>query len=269
MEFTGRYVDAKKDFQMNMWTVTFTMPDSAVPFIDKIKTGELDIKAVKHRKKRSLDSNAYAWALMQNIAEAINSDKWSVYLDMLQRYSRAFTHVIVKPKAVNAVREAYRTTIDLGDIDVNGQKGRQLQVYFGSSTFNSKEMSVFLEGIVSECHTLGIQTKSVEELDKMNSEWRRRGGSALIDDMSVCYVCKKPNPQIHHVFEGTANRKISDRYNYVIPLCMEHHTGDTGVHKDKALELHLKRLAQKHFEEHYGSREDFIKVFGRSWIQEG
>lgn len=89
--------------------------------------------------------------------------------------------------------------------------------------------------------------------------------SVLFEDMTVCIVCKRPYPQIHHIFEGTANRRISDDLGYIAPLCMEHHTGREGVHFNKALELYLKRKAQAHFEETH-TREEFVKTFGKSWL---
>ena len=72
--------------------------------------------------------------------------------------------------------------------------------------------------------------------------------------------------EVHHILYGTANRKISDRYGYIVPLCQEHHRGGTGVHFNKALDDHLKQLAQKHFEENHGSREEFREVFGKSYL---
>lgn len=83
-----------------------------------------------------------------------------------------------------------------------------------------------------------------------------------------CIVCGSPYVQIHHVFHGTANRKKADKWGYVIPLCAEHHTGQTGVHMNRDQDLYWMRLAQKHFEKNYGTREDFIKEFGRSWLDE-
>lgn len=173
MEFTGEFITASKDWKSGKWLITFSCDqESALSQIDKIREKPLDIKATRHRNKRSLDSNAYAWVLMQKIAEEIKSDKWAVYMDMLKRYSRAFTHIIVKPNAVEAVKELYRTSVDLGEIEINGQKGHQLQVYFGSSSFDSKEMSVFLEGIVSECKLLNIETLSPDELERMKAQWK-------------------------------------------------------------------------------------------------
>jgi hypothetical protein len=52
----------------------------------------------------------------------------------------------------------------------------------------------------------------------------------------------------------------------VLPLCQEHHTGSRGVHFNKEMDLHFKQEAQKHFEANHGSRKDFIKVFGKSYL---
>ena len=111
---------------------------------------------------------------MQKMAEATHQEKWDVYLQCLQRYSRAFTHVIVKENAVEKMKELYRTCVDLGTVTVNGQTGHQLQVYYGSSTFDSKEMSVFIDGIVSECKELGIETMTPRDLEVMKTAWQSR-----------------------------------------------------------------------------------------------
>lgn len=172
MEFSGQFINASKDWKSGQWHLTFSCNEANLDSLDKIKDADhLDISVKKHREKRSHDSNAYAWVLMQKIAETIHKEKWEVYLDMLVRYSRSFTHIIVSPEAVEAVKEMYRATIDLGEVTVNGHTGHQLQVYFGSSQFDTKEMSVFLEGIVDECKQMGIETATPEEIARMNAQW--------------------------------------------------------------------------------------------------
>ena len=172
MECSGKLKGIARDWNTNQFNITFTInEESVINEVDKLKDSKLSIKAVKHREKRSLDSNAYAWVLMQKIAEAVNSDKWSIYLECLKKYSRSFSHVIVKPEAVEKMKELYRTCVDLGEISVNGMTGHQLQVYYGSSTFNTKEMSVFIDGIVSECKELGIETIPPAELERMKAQW--------------------------------------------------------------------------------------------------
>lgn len=174
MEWTGKVLSVGTDWLTGQMNITLSINErSALQEIDSIKDCEkLSIKAVKHRNKRSLDSNAYAWVLMQKIAEAVNSDRWSVYLEMLKKYSREFTFVICKEHAVDKLKELYRTCIDLGEVNVNGQEGHQIQVFFGSSTFDTKAMSVFIDGIVSECKELGIETIPPDELERMKAAWQ-------------------------------------------------------------------------------------------------
>ena len=81
-----------------------------------------------------------------------------------------------------------------------------------------------------------------------------------------CVVCGSPRVQMDHVIGGVANRKISDRYGYVIPLCAEHHIGATGIHRNRGMDLFWKQTAQIHYEAHRGTRADFINEFGKSWI---
>lgn len=171
MEFTGRLEGITKDWWTGDTLVTFSTADFSPEAAEAIKGIDLTIKAAKKRNKRSLDANAYSWVLMQKLAEACHTDKGTIYLRCLQRYSRKFTHIIVKEKAVEAAMEAFRTCVDLGEVLVNGQQGHQLQVYFGSSTFDTKEMSVFIDGIVSECKELGIETATPEELERMKQKW--------------------------------------------------------------------------------------------------
>lgn len=173
MDCTGKIVSVNRDWQNGKLNITIQIDEEPVNEINDLSRCEkLSIKVDKFKKRRSLDSNAYCWLLIQKIAEATNSDKWTVYLEMLQRYSREFTHIIVKEKAVDTFRQLYRTCIDLGEVTINGQKGHQLQVYFGSSTFDSKAMQVFLDGITSECNDLGIDTMTPDEIARLNSLWQ-------------------------------------------------------------------------------------------------
>lgn len=89
---------------------------------------------------------------------------------------------------------------------------------------------------------------------------------SVLTDKRVCAVCGSPYIEMHHVFFGFANRKISDKYGYIIPLCHEHHRGRDGVHGNHKMDEYFKRIAQKHFEENIGTREEFRQLFGRSWL---
>lgn len=84
-------------------------------------------------------------------------------------------------------------------------------------------------------------------------------------DAECCALCGKSPVQIHHIFFGTANRKLADEDGLIIPLCLEHHLGKRGVHHDHELDLILKRKAQAFYEKTH-TREDFIRRYGRSFL---
>lgn len=90
--------------------------------------------------------------------------------------------------------------------------------------------------------------------------------SIITDDMEHCLICGHYEVAIHHVFYGTANRKMSDQYALIVPLCERHHTGSEGVHRFRRTDLKLKQMGQQAFENHYGSREVFIRTFGRNYL---
>lgn len=89
---------------------------------------------------------------------------------------------------------------------------------------------------------------------------------AAADPSHGCIVCGSPYIHIHHVFYGTANRKLSEQYGYKIPLCQMHHTGPEGIHFKRELDLFWKKAAQVDFESKFGTRDDFRKTFGRSYL---
>ena len=69
----------------------------------------------------------------------------------------------------------------------------------------------------------------------------------------------------HHIFGGP-NRKWSDKYGLWVWLCPKHHNmSDAGVHFNKPLDLQVKQIAQREFEDTYG-HEEFMKIFGRSYL---
>jgi hypothetical protein len=134
------------------------------------KGKHLQVEIKQYRAKRSLDANAYLWVLLQQMAEVLNTSKDELYLEMLSRYG-VFTHIIVKPNMVEKVKQEWRTVRELGEVTVNGQTGVQLQCYFGSSTYNSKEFSMLLDGVISEAKELGIEVMPPAEIESMKQAW--------------------------------------------------------------------------------------------------
>lgn len=154
--------------------ITLTTEDRRID-ISRLKEaaskGKLLAAEIKqHRRRRSLDANAYLWVLLGKIAEVLQTDKDEIYLLMLERYG-VFTHVIVKPQVVEQVKQQWRTVRELGKVTVNGKTGIQLQCYFGSSTYDTKQMATLIDGVVGECQELGIDTLPPDQIQVLKEKW--------------------------------------------------------------------------------------------------
>ena len=93
----------------------------------------------------------------------------------------------------------------------------------------------------------------------------KRKTSIVTTDMYHCYICGLPRVELHHIYFGTANRKISDKNRFVVPLCPEHHRGIFGAHGNRQTDLNLKRICQRKYEEKH-SREEFRSLIGKSYL---
>jgi hypothetical protein len=83
----------------------------------------------------------------------------------------------------------------------------------------------------------------------------------------VCHICHLVTEcNSHHVYFGTANRKMSERYGMKVWLCPYCHTiGKNSVHHNRDVDLKLKQEYQTLFEKTH-SREEFMRTFGRNYL---
>lgn len=92
---------------------------------------------------------------------------------------------------------------------------------------------------------------------------------SIIQNKKQCFICKRSTGlHDHHIYFGTARRKISEKNGFKVWLCYLHHEGTTGVHGRDGHELdkYLKQTCQKKYEETH-SRSEFINLIGRSYIE--
>lgn len=181
MEFNGRIKDVSMDYGSGKMQITFLMDDkSGLTELQDLQDKELTVTAKKRTYRRSLRANAYAWVLMQAIAEKVGSSKEDVYLELLHKYSRSFETVLIAvpngdETIANAVKTIAnregRTFVDMGKTKIKNRWHREIRIYFGMSIFNNEEMRVFLDGVLLECRELRIGTIPPAELERMKREW--------------------------------------------------------------------------------------------------
>ena len=90
--------------------------------------------------------------------------------------------------------------------------------------------------------------------------------SVLTDDLEHCIVTGSSRVEIHHVFNGP-DHDMSEKYGFLIPLRPDWHNGSPySIHMDQKFDEEWKRYAQKYYEEHIGSREEFRREFRQSYL---
>lgn len=89
---------------------------------------------------------------------------------------------------------------------------------------------------------------------------------SIIQEDKECYFCgTELDLHSHHIFEGTANRKNSEKYGLKVWLCGEHHNlSNNSVHFNFIYMTLLKRIGQLYFEKTYD--EDFKSIFRRNYL---
>ena len=132
----------------------------------------------EHKEKRSLSANGLLWACLGELASALHSDKWTVYLQMLKRYG-TYTYICVKPYAVDAIKKQWRECEEIGKVNIGGQESVQMLCYFGSSTMNTKEFSVLLDGVISEMKEMGLDTPADRDLERALKKLEEQNESSL------------------------------------------------------------------------------------------
>ena len=162
------------DIATRKWLISFEV-DDAPEIFDKTKDKPLNIDIKQFREGRSKDANALLWACIGEIAATLRTDKWSVYLLMLKRYGQ-YTYICVPPQAVDMVKRQWREVEEIGDIKINGRDAIQLLCYYGSSTYDTKQFSALLDGVISEMKEMGLQTPTSEEMRRSLEEWERKNG---------------------------------------------------------------------------------------------
>lgn len=94
---------------------------------------------------------------------------------------------------------------------------------------------------------------------------------SILQKEKVCFISgSTSNLEEHHIFYGSANRKLSEKYGLKVYLTKHFHTGDINgnqdaVHFNRDLDAYLKQKAQTRFE-YTHTREEFITIFGRSYL---
>lgn len=158
------------------WLMLNVRRSDATSFCDEMEGGkvyEADLK--EHRKKRSLDANAYAWVLMGKLANKVGLPKEEVYREFVKDVGGNYEILPIRNDAVDKWITNWQTkgigwVCDiLGESKLDGYTN--VVTYYGSSTYDSLQMSKLINLIVDECKQQGVETMTSAELALLMDGW--------------------------------------------------------------------------------------------------
>ena len=147
--------------------ITFTAPKSVLRAFDGLQDKPLTVTVKEYRPKRSLSQNSYLWVLLDKLADKINRSKEDIYKIYVKDYG-VFEILPIR----NDCAERFKTNWsknglgwfceDLGESKLDGYT--KLIAYYGSSTYNSKELSRVIDAVIQDCEEQGIQVMPLSEI---------------------------------------------------------------------------------------------------------
>jgi hypothetical protein len=149
-----------------------TSDPEAVRFAMGFKEGDYTLQ--KARKPRSLDANGLAWTLIDKIAEACRLGKDEVYRNTIRDVGGNTSFPLVRLDAYDELRRTWEAKglgwqCELMPSQVPGYVTACLT--YGSSAFDTKQMSVFIDRLIQDCQALEIPTPADERIESLLEAW--------------------------------------------------------------------------------------------------
>lgn len=180
LDTTGTITDINIDFKTHKAKISLLLDTKQLDIVEELKNeNKLNIELKKHREKRSLDANAYFWKLLQELCELAEIDTIEDYkrrvkeLGIFRQFRIEKDNIKTFEKMWTAQGIAWfcevADTEYVGDIEF-----KIINAHYGSSSYNSKQMSRLIDGVVQDCKIYGIETKTQQEIDSLLKEWDKK-----------------------------------------------------------------------------------------------
>lgn len=142
----------------------------------EIKSGRIyDCEIKRHRERRSLDANAYCWVLLGKLAEVLNIPTKELYRELIRGIGGNFEILPLRKDAVETFCAAWEhngigwVTDRTGSSKLKGYEN--VIAYYGSSSYDGKQMANLINLLVEECKEQGIETLPPHKLAALQEDW--------------------------------------------------------------------------------------------------
>ena len=144
------------------------MPEECIQFLFNQPRDKM-FSIEEFKNKRSQRANRFCWECVGKLAKALKSSKEEVYFEELKKYGQ---FDVVNILAEVQPKRYFKYFEVLSEFEYQGARWQEVAVYLGSSQYDTKEMSEFIDGIVSDCEEQGISTLPPWEIERLKEMWK-------------------------------------------------------------------------------------------------
>ena len=183
-ELTGKITGLSQDIMTGNAILTLSVNEksSAMACVDELRECEkVSIKIEKYREQRSQAANRYLWHLCRELADKLSNDgvpytKDDVYRDAVRArgiYREQGELPLDFAKTSRTAWEMLGTGWITEQVDFEPDGDRVIvRYYYGTSKYNTKQMSRVIDWLVAECQQQGIETQTPDQIANMLSLWK-------------------------------------------------------------------------------------------------
>lgn len=158
--------------------ITVTVAADFAESYDELKDDAVVVEIKKARRHRSLDANAYAWVLIDQIAAKARIKASEVYRSAIREIGGVSSDLQMPMEAVEPFREIWQKNgignqVELISADEN-TGWVQARVYYGSSTYDTAQMSRLIDILIQDAEALGIPTITPAEEERLLGRWQKK-----------------------------------------------------------------------------------------------
>lgn len=169
------FSDARIQFDGGVWLcLKVNEPAPARSFVMGLGKKLYDCTIKEHREKRSLDANAYLWVLLDKLAEATGVPKTEIYCKAIKEIGGVSDTVCVQQKAVERLCSGWECN-GIGWFSERSESRLEgcvnVTLYYGSSVYDTKQMSRLLDYVIEDCKSQGIEVLPPDKLEAMKEVW--------------------------------------------------------------------------------------------------
>lgn len=161
------------------YLITISTTENLSELFDALAEKDITFEIKQSRKGRSLSANAYAWVLIDKIAEKTGERKTDVYRQAIREIGGVSDTICVMDKAVERLREGWAKNGLGWQTDTLPSKVEgctNVILYYGSSVYDTKQMAQLIDSLIQEAEALGIPTISDAETKRLLGNWENKGG---------------------------------------------------------------------------------------------